>query len=137
MNTHLQEDDAAPTLIRNTGLDVRLGGEIQITQLALNAKDRDSDQRDIFYILKTEPTQGTLIRKLRAMTEGKTVVQFSHDDLETGRIYYRHSGSRTLTDFFEVSIVFQIKGHISINKEDPKHPLINVLIINNSSRLAL
>jgi hypothetical protein len=101
----LQDDDAAPMLIRNTGLDVRVGGEIQITPLALNAKDRDSEERDILYILKTEPTQGTLIRKLKPMTEGKTVTQFSQTDLQSGRIYYRHSGSRTLSDFFEIRLL--------------------------------
>ncbi|KAK2151592.1 hypothetical protein LSH36_358g02016 [Paralvinella palmiformis] len=101
----LQDDDAAPTLIQNSGIEVRRGGEIQITPLALNAKDRDSEEADILYLLKNKPSQGTIVHKLKPMMDGRTVSQFTQSDLELGRIFYRHSGSRTLSDFFEIRLM--------------------------------
>uniref|UniRef100_A0A096M0Z0 Chondroitin sulfate proteoglycan 4 n=1 Tax=Poecilia formosa TaxID=48698 RepID=A0A096M0Z0_POEFO len=93
-------------LLTNKHLVVLQGGE-----LALNKNHlwlQSSVSQDILYRVTQEPKHGRLIRDTPELPRFDGAVRyFSNEDLEHGRLIYKHDGSKTTSDEFHFSATTQ------------------------------
>ena len=98
--TVLPTDDSAPYLANNLGLMVDEGGYVQITSRMLSARDRDSENDAIVFVVKRAPSAGELVRRFRPLTLGYPIVKFSQLEISRGHVYYHHLGGEIFDDSF-------------------------------------
>ena len=103
----LPKDDSAPYVINNRGLEVREGDYVQITRSLLSAHDKDSDDDDIIFLIRTPPKAGEIVERFRPMTRGTLIPKFSMLELKRGYVYYHHLGGESMEDSFEFRLLDQ------------------------------
>ncbi|XP_018409339.1 PREDICTED: FRAS1-related extracellular matrix protein 1-like [Nanorana parkeri] len=85
-------NDEKPTLIRNGGLEVEAAGNKVISSVVLEAEDRDSQRRSIYYVINNGPTFGEL--KMKAGPLWVTLhpgMNFTQEDVDMNHIWYFHT----------------------------------------------
>ena len=90
-----------PALVSNAGLSLNEGATASVAGATLQASDVEQSASSLIYTVSSAPAVGTLLRNGVALSVGST---FSQDDLDQGRITYRHSGSETLSDGFAFTV---------------------------------
>ncbi|RVE74139.1 hypothetical protein OJAV_G00038340 [Oryzias javanicus] len=92
--TVMPVNDNKPRLLKNAGLDVNFGELRVISSLTLEVEDLDTPPDQVFFILNTEPRFGNLQLKTELgwvkLSAGQN---FSHDDVEMNRLWYKHGTS--------------------------------------------
>ena len=95
-------DDETPRLTVNTGLKLKLHKSALVLPENLHATDIDSEESELTFILKTEPTLGSLqLEKRRHITRlsPSGVNSFKQEDIDSGRLQYVHSGTSGIDTF--------------------------------------
>ncbi|XP_047442063.1 FRAS1-related extracellular matrix protein 1b [Mugil cephalus] len=102
----LPVNDNKPQLIKNAGLQVDSGELRVISSVALEAEDLDTPPHQVFYFLNAAPRFGKLQLKTGSgWTELSAGQNFTQDDVDMNRLWYRHSASTNAANGF--------KGHDS------------------------
>mgnify|MGYP000190424408 CR=1 FL=1 len=96
----IPKDDSAPYIIRNLGLELNEGQIGQLESRLLLAKDVDSVDSSITYVIKQPPDAGEIIRRQRMSDSGTRINRFTQGDLLKGLIGYRHFGRENFHDEF-------------------------------------
>ncbi|KAM9365122.1 FRAS1-related extracellular matrix protein 1b [Pholidichthys leucotaenia] len=103
--TVLPVNDEKPQLLKNAGLQVESGELRVISSVALEAQDLDTTHEHVYYFINVAPKFGKLQMKTgsgwRELSAGQN---FTQDDVEMNRLWYRHTTSASATGF---------KGHDS------------------------
>ncbi|KAM4642173.1 FRAS1-related extracellular matrix protein 1-like [Discoglossus pictus] len=95
-------NDESPHLIRNGGLEVEVAENKVLSSVALEAEDKDSPRRSIYYIINNAPMFGEL--KLKVASSWLTLhpgMNFTQEDVDMNHIWYFHT------------IILGSKGHDS------------------------
>ncbi|XP_075472114.1 FRAS1-related extracellular matrix protein 1-like [Ascaphus truei] len=95
-------NDEKPHLIRNGGLEIEVAENKVISSIALEAEDKDSPGKYIYYIINNAPTFGEL--KLKVASSWLTLypgMNFTQEDVDMNHIWYFHT------------IILGSKGHDS------------------------
>ena len=95
--------DASPQVARNQGARTSEGGTVGLSSDALSFTEAISTAAEVVYTLGSAPQAGQLVKSGNVLATGST---FTQDDIDQGRISYRHSGADTFTDSF----IFSAKG---------------------------
>ncbi|KAL8607296.1 hypothetical protein ACOMHN_047627 [Nucella lapillus] len=133
------EDDEAPILNVNTGLEIRKKEVVEITPFVLSATDIDSDDASIkFIILPPFSEEGQiLIRQFEEPADAewwvreegvyeRVVDQFSQNDLLDGKLFYRHVGPHR-TDVILDHIYFRLQDDaVPPNESDIKEFIVKI-----------
>lgn len=94
-----------PTITKNIGLVVRPGESGVITDQRLDVADPEDVATDLFYTIDEQPEHGTIYNDDIPLEEGDI---FSHDDVETGLLTYRHDGDESpVSDSFSFTVTDQ------------------------------
>ncbi|XP_038060993.1 extracellular matrix protein FRAS1-like [Patiria miniata] len=110
-------DNKGPILINNVLMQVHEGDLIPITSDHLKAFDVDSPDNELMFILtppKGNPRSGDIVMILPIPDTGvpsgwedmqnnymmKPLTRFAQEDIDQGKIYYRHSGGEVTSDYF-------------------------------------
>ncbi len=93
---------AAPTLTENEDLTVLRGESAALTQRQLHVLDSDTPPSAIQYSIVALPLHGTLMRNGTAMTTLDNT--FTQEDINMGRISYRHAGFSNAQDIFSFTV---------------------------------
>ena len=96
-------DNSPPFLITNKDFEVEQGKTAIITTSVLKAKDIDSDDETIIFILTKKPREGSIIRKTDNDIQ-EPVEEFTELELEKGNIFYSHNGLTYTKDTFRVQL---------------------------------
>ncbi|XP_042857983.1 FRAS1-related extracellular matrix protein 2-like [Penaeus japonicus] len=128
----LPEDDEAPRLTLNTGVEVDPREAVLITDIELMAEDIDSDDKNITFILRKAPRFGYLERlshntlaPLQNLTSG---MNFTQRDVDEGVIQYRHTGISGVRDMIKFDLTdgknmnMDRTFYIEVEGEDSIHP---------------
>ncbi|XP_033644314.1 extracellular matrix protein FRAS1-like [Asterias rubens] len=114
-------DNKGPILINNVLMRVREGELIPITSDHLKAFDVDSPNNELMYTLTPpngNPRSGEIVMVLPVPGSGLPVgwedmengfmmqplKHFAQEDIDQGRVYYRHSGGEVTSDYFMFEI---------------------------------
>ncbi|KAM4722959.1 FRAS1-related extracellular matrix protein 1-like [Rhinophrynus dorsalis] len=119
----MQVNDEVPYIIRNGGLDVEVADNKVISSVTLEAEDKDSPRKSIYYIINNVPSFGDL--KLKVDTSWLTLypgMNFTQDDVDKNNVWYFHT------------IILGFRGHDSFrfyitdgdNSSPPETFYINV-----------
>ncbi len=94
--------NATPTVTTNTGSTVAEGGADTIASGELTVTDAEQTAAELTFTVTTLPSNGQLELTTAA---GIAISSFTQDDINGGRLVYKHNGSETLADsfFFTVS----------------------------------
>ncbi|KAM9324646.1 FRAS1-related extracellular matrix protein 1-like [Gastrophryne carolinensis] len=85
-------NDEKPHLIRNGGLEVEIADNKVISSLVLEAEDRDSPRKSIYYIIRNPPAFGVLnIKVCAAWVTLHPGMNFTQDDVDLNHIWYFHT----------------------------------------------
>ncbi|XP_053549608.1 FRAS1-related extracellular matrix protein 1-like [Bombina bombina] len=85
-------NDEKPHLIRNTGLDVEVAENKIISSVVLEAGDKDSSRKSIYYIINNGPTFGELKQKVgNVWVTLHPGMNFTQEDIDMNDIWYFHT----------------------------------------------
>ncbi len=84
-----------PSLVLNTGLMLQAGETAAITPARLRLSGGEANRLDV--LLLSAPRHGALVRDGFALTGGDV---FTQDDIDAGRLHYRHGGGPEEYDSF-------------------------------------
>ncbi|XP_060554877.1 FRAS1-related extracellular matrix protein 2-like isoform X2 [Ruditapes philippinarum] len=118
--TIFPKDDLPPTLNVNTGLELRKGDVVEISQFILSATDTDTADESIIYNIKAPYSIMGVINKRQFQMPNdvekwdyengiyaKVVTNFTQKDIVEGKIFYNHVGdhiSDIVTDKIRISL---------------------------------
>ncbi len=91
----------APDLAENSGLAVDQGRDVTVTSADLEVSDVDNTASQILFTMTAGPANGTLALDGVTLTEGDT---FTQEDIDSGRLAYRHDGSMHGEDSFQFTV---------------------------------
>jgi hypothetical protein len=106
ISTSITAVNDAPTIATNTGASTETGGLTTITNARLNEGDVDDSGTALAYTVVSTTTKGMLFRDANgngvvdggeALGNGST---FTQDDVDSGKIKYRHGGGADTGDSF-------------------------------------
>ena len=86
------------TLITNNPLILSEGDSQSIGRALLETLDTDNGPASINYLITTAPSHGSLL------LNGLATTTFSQDEINSGRVTYRHDSSNQATDSFQFSV---------------------------------
>uniref|UniRef100_W5KMX0 Chondroitin sulfate proteoglycan 4 n=1 Tax=Astyanax mexicanus TaxID=7994 RepID=W5KMX0_ASTMX len=107
--TVLPVNDEPPLLQRNTGLEVLVGEESEITSRLLYAEDLDTPPEELVYMIET-PTNGIVALK---ESPDESTVTFTQAQINNGEVIFIHEGSEsggfgfTVTDGVHTSPLYR------------------------------
>ncbi|KAM5148134.1 LOW QUALITY PROTEIN: FRAS1-related extracellular matrix protein 1-like [Mantella aurantiaca] len=85
-------NDEKPSLIRNGGLEVETADNKVISSVVLEAEDRDSQRRSIYYIINNAPAFGELKMKVGPLWVSLYAgMNFTQEDVDMNRVWYFHT----------------------------------------------
>ncbi|XP_068095487.1 FRAS1-related extracellular matrix protein 1-like [Hyperolius riggenbachi] len=85
-------NDEKPSLIRNGGLEVEAAENKVISNVVLEAEDRDSQRKSIYYIINNVPTFGELKMKVdSAWVTLYAGMNFTQEEVDLNHIWYFHT----------------------------------------------
>ena len=87
----------APVVVNNAKLNLSEGATSTISNALLSVSDPDNTTVQLKYTLSSAPNNGNLRLNGAALSLNQT---FTQDDINSGRISYRHNGSETTSDSF-------------------------------------
>ncbi|XP_040896305.1 FRAS1-related extracellular matrix protein 1b isoform X2 [Toxotes jaculatrix] len=103
--TVMPVNDEKPRLLKNAGLEVDSGEQRVISSVALEAEDVDTAANQVFYFINATPRFGKLLLKTESSwTELLSGQNFTQDDVEMNRLWYKHNIAAATSAF---------KGHDS------------------------
>ncbi|XP_059819449.1 FRAS1-related extracellular matrix protein 2-like [Hypanus sabinus] len=125
----LQPVDNKPPQITNTGFTVTEGGEFALTNAQLDARDPDTDEDSLTFILTQTPEHGRLRYAGVDISAGES---FGLEDIRSGQIVYRHSGAESATDSFKLSVgngvhEVPVTVRVTVRPVDDEKPIITLL----------
>ncbi|MDO6965188.1 cadherin-like domain-containing protein [Rhizobium alvei] len=91
----------APAQSANTGLTIAEGRSRAITSAQLSFSDSDQTAGNLVYTITSAANHGKLLKDSAQLGLGDT---FTQDDIDNGRIKFRHDGSETSSDGFSFSV---------------------------------
>jgi hypothetical protein len=97
----IEIDSLGPTLTVLQGLSLGEGNERLITSQFLFAADPNSAPDQVVYRVTVAPLYGVLVL---STTPNDAIDSFTQDDINSGRLIYRHDGSESSADSFEFTI---------------------------------
>ncbi|MBF2028381.1 MAG: tandem-95 repeat protein [Oscillatoriales cyanobacterium C42_A2020_001] len=118
---------AGPPVLETTNprLTLSEGETTTVSSTILRVTDPDSAAPFITFTLGSTPTTGQLLRLGTALTTGQT---FSQDDINNGRIAYRHNGNeQPLTDAF----TFTFKDETGQGPANAETLSVNIISTND------
>ena len=141
------EDDEAPILNVNTGLETYKNGAVQLTPDILSATDVDSDNAEILYMLEQPYSKnGYIVFRQKEVPADldkwrlangyyeRLVSQWGQRDLEAGHVFYVESGTSHTTDVKLDRILFRVKDTHSPPNVSPVQQLtITVLPVDDQA----
>ncbi|KAG7232386.1 hypothetical protein INR49_008915, partial [Caranx melampygus] len=139
--TVLPVNDEKPQLLKNAGLEVDTGELRVISSVALEAEDMDTPPNQVYYFINAEPRFGSLqLKTSSGRTELSAGQNFTQDDVEMNRLWYRHSADAANT----VSAA-GFKGHDSfrftlsdlVNESPPQTFFISVRTVQKGDIVLL
>ncbi|XP_035502757.2 FRAS1-related extracellular matrix protein 1b isoform X2 [Scophthalmus maximus] len=90
--TVLPVNDEKPRLLKNAGLEVDSGERRVISSVSLEAEDVDTPPNQVFYFINAAPRFGNLQLKTESgWTELSAGRNFTQDDVEMNRLWYKHA----------------------------------------------
>ncbi|MFT7814409.1 chondroitin sulfate proteoglycan 4 [Arapaima gigas] len=89
--TVLPVNDEPPALVRNTGLEVLLGEEAEITANMLKTKDQDTLPEELVYSIEA-PSNGMVALKV---SPEESIHNFTQAQINHGEIVFIHKGSQS------------------------------------------
>jgi VCBS repeat-containing protein len=92
--------NTAPVLATNTGTTVNEGQPVTLSNTSLSVTDPDNTASQITYTINTPPANGQILLNGTPLAGGGT---FTQDDIDNGRVTYKHDGSETTSDTFNVT----------------------------------
>jgi glucose/arabinose dehydrogenase len=99
-----------PLLAKNLAATGAEGGTFPITSATLQVTDPDNTAAEIAFAVTTSPANG----KLELSTNpGVAVTSFTQNDVNLGRLLYRHSGSETTSDRFDFTVMDGAGGSLA------------------------
>ncbi|XP_076467569.1 extracellular matrix protein 3-like [Babylonia areolata] len=133
------EDDEAPILNVNTGLEIRKKEVVEVTPFVLSATDIDSDDASIKFIIQPPfSEEGQILLRQFEVPEDpeswteedgvyeKVVDEFTQNDLLDGKLFYRHVGPHR-TDVILDHIYFRLQDDaVPPNESDIKEFIVKV-----------
>lgn len=128
----LPEDDEAPRLTLNTGVEVDPREAVLITDVELMAEDLDSDDKNITFVIRKAPRFGHLERlshsTLTPLQNVSFGMNFTQRDVDDGVIQYRHTGIAGVRDMIKFDLTdgknvnMERTFYIEVAGEDNIHP---------------
>lgn len=100
VNITVSPSNDSPIVQTNRGLNLSEGETRTIDNTLLRVSDPDSLPTNLRYVLSSAPTSSLRLNGV-ALSQGQS---FTQDDVDNGRITYRHNGSETTTDSFQFSV---------------------------------
>ncbi len=92
----------SPELVINNPLDLNNGQTKSITDQFLLCQDRDNTASELLYTLVTNTIHGDLLLNGAKLIVGS---QFTQEDINSGRLQYKHFGSGGKTDGFDFTVI--------------------------------
>ncbi|KAL3878630.1 hypothetical protein ACJMK2_030964 [Sinanodonta woodiana] len=115
-----------PPIVTNSGFSVFENGEVLINSQILSARDPDSPDNELHFIITTTPEHGQILRKMVPIQKGD---RFSKNDIDAGLILYRNTGEEVemTRDRFTIDVTdgvhfVPITVRIKINPVDDEPP---------------
>ncbi|CAH1774292.1 unnamed protein product [Owenia fusiformis] len=126
--TILPLDDSPPYVLKNLGLKLKASNTAPISPNILSARDLDSEDCEIKFIITRPPRFGEIQKTYRPMTVGRHNSDFTQDDLNNGYIYYKHYGDEEYKD----NILFKLQDHADPPNESNEYMFkIEIIPIND------
>lgn len=94
-------DDSPPAVVNNTGMTLALGTASGIDNTELRFDDSEQPATSVTYSVNGGLTNGQLELTTAPLTP---ITSFTQDDIDSGRLIYRHNGSPTNSDIFNFDV---------------------------------
>lgn len=88
-----------PVLVNNNTINVDEGSSVTITENNLSVSDLEQRNQEIVYTVVSQPQNGTLV-----LNGNSSPANFTQNDINQGRLIYRHNNSETTSDSFRLQV---------------------------------